>query len=171
MMMSFFISRRNVDVPASVPPVPTEQMKPSTLPSVCSPDLRAGGDVVRAAIVEVVPLVGEDDAVRLGLAAAPRRGGGRYAGSCSGCCRAAAGTCDQFRAAELQHVLLLLALRLRDHDQGAIAARVRDQRQPDAGVAGRALDDQTAGLDVAALLGLAGSSRVRRGPSPTGRGS
>ena len=33
--MSFFISRRNVDVPASVPPVPTEQMKASTLPSVC----------------------------------------------------------------------------------------------------------------------------------------
>ena len=28
--------------PASVPPVPTAQMKPSTLPSVCSPDFRAG---------------------------------------------------------------------------------------------------------------------------------
>ena len=33
--MSFFISRRNVETPASVPPVPIEQMKPSTLPSVC----------------------------------------------------------------------------------------------------------------------------------------
>jgi hypothetical protein len=35
MTMSFFFSCRNALVPASVPPVPTEQMKPSILPPVC----------------------------------------------------------------------------------------------------------------------------------------
>ena len=41
-----------------------------------------------------------------------------------------------------------------DDDQRAIAARVGDQRQADAGVAGGALDHEPAGLQVAALLGL-----------------
>ena len=60
----------------------------------------------------------------------------------------------QLGAAERQHVLLLLALRLRDHDQRAVAARVRDQREPDSGVAGGALDHETARPDIATLLGL-----------------
>ena len=34
--MSFFFSRRKIDAPASVPPVPTEQMKPSMVPLVSS---------------------------------------------------------------------------------------------------------------------------------------
>ncbi len=34
MTMSVFFSRRNIETPASVPPVPIAQMKPSTLPSV-----------------------------------------------------------------------------------------------------------------------------------------
>ena len=34
--MSGFFSFMNFDIPASVPPVPMEQMKPSSLPSVCS---------------------------------------------------------------------------------------------------------------------------------------
>ena len=117
------------------------------------PDLRPGRDVMRAAVVEIVPLVGEDHAVRLGLAQLVRKaapdmliivriavGDGRHL--------------DQLGAAQPQHVLLLLALRLRDHDQGAIAARVRHQRKPDAGIAGGALDHESARLDVAALLGL-----------------
>src|SRR5438045_11383 len=58
----------------------------------------------------------------------------------------------EFRAAEPQHVLLLLALRLRDDDQRAIAARVADDREADAGVAGGAFDDQAAGLEEPALL-------------------
>jgi hypothetical protein len=33
---SFFFSRRYSDTPATVPPVPIEQMKPSTFPSVSS---------------------------------------------------------------------------------------------------------------------------------------
>jgi hypothetical protein len=45
-------------------------------------------------------------------------------------------------------------LRLGNHDQRAIAARVRHQRKPDAGIAGGALHHQPAGFDLAALLGL-----------------
>ena len=51
----------------------------------------------------------------------------------------------QFGAAEPQHVLLFLALRLRDDDHRAIAARIGDQREADAGIAGGRLDNQPAG--------------------------
>src|SRR5439155_3106554 len=47
-----------------------------------------------------------------------------------------------------------LALRLGQHDDGAVAARIADQRQADAGIAGRALDDDAAGLQQAAFLGV-----------------
>ena len=61
---------------------------------------------------------------------------------------------DELGAAQAQRVLLLLALRLRDHDQRAVAAGVRDDGEADAGVAGRRLDDEAAGLELAALLGF-----------------
>jgi hypothetical protein len=61
---------------------------------------------------------------------------------------------DQFGAEQPQHVLLLLALRFRDHDDGAVAARACDQRKADAGVARGAFHHQPAGLEVAALLRL-----------------
>ena len=60
----------------------------------------------------------------------------------------------QIGADHAQEVDLLLALRLRHHDDAAIAARVADQREADAGVAGGALDDGAAGLQHAALLGV-----------------
>jgi hypothetical protein len=53
-----------------------------------------------------------------------------------------------------QHVLFLLALRVGYHDDGAIAARVADECETDAGVAGGALDDHAAGLEESALLGI-----------------
>ena len=56
---------------------------------------------------------------------------------------------DQLGAVERQRVLLLLALRLGDDDDGLEAHRVGDQRQPDAGVAGGALDDRAARLAAA----------------------
>ena len=37
-------------------------------------------------------------------------------------------------------------------DQRAVAARIGDERQPDAGVAGRGLDDRARRADLAALL-------------------
>ena len=117
------------------------------------PDLRAGGDVVGLAVVEVVPLVGEDDAVLFGgleLFGEPAadmlvivRIGVRLGRHL-----------DQLGAAQPQHVLLFLALRFRDHDQRAIAARVGDQREPDAGIAGGRLHHQAAGLELAALFRL-----------------
>ena len=57
-------------------------------------------------------------------------------------------------AAQAQRVLLLLRLRVRHQDQRAVAARIADEREPDAGVAGRAFDDQAAGLDDAAALAV-----------------
>ena len=64
------------------------------------------------------------------------------------------GHLDQFRAAQPQKVLLLLTLRVGDHDDGAIAARIGDDREADTGVARSALDDHAARLDVAAPLRL-----------------
>src|SRR5262249_10823315 len=59
------------------------------------------------------------------------------------------------RADQPEHVLLLLRLGLGEHDHGAIAARVSHQREPDAGVPRRSLDDHAAGADETARLGVA----------------
>ena len=136
--------------PASVPPVPTAQMKPSTLPSVCprfparwSRDgpagwrrCRTGWPRPRRSVRSSRKLLGEAAGelhviVRVGV------GDGRHL--------------DQFGAAEPQHVLLLLALRVRDDDHAAKAERVADQRKADAGIAGGAFDDHAARLELAAL--------------------
>jgi hypothetical protein len=60
----------------------------------------------------------------------------------------------QIDAAQAQHVLLFLGLRLRHHDDGAVAARIADEREADAGVAGGALDDDAARLEQPPLLGV-----------------
>ena len=117
------------------------------------PDLRPGRDVVRLAVVEIVPLVGEDHAVLFGLLEllgepspdmliVVRVGVGRRR------------HLDQLGAAQPQHVLLFLALRLGDDDQRAVAARIGDERKADAGIAGGCLDDQAAGAQLAALFRL-----------------
>src|SRR5262245_44281957 len=117
------------------------------------PDLGPGGDIVSLAIVEIVPLVGVQHAVGLALAQvvgdAPR--------DVLVVVRIAVGhrrDFDQLGAAQAQHVLLFLALRFRDDDEGAVAAGIRHQRQADPGIAGRALDHQAAGPDLAALFGF-----------------
>jgi hypothetical protein len=55
----------------------------------------------------------------------------------------------QIGADQAQVILLLLALGVGHHDDRAIAQRVADQGQTDAGVAGRALDDGAARLQPA----------------------
>ena len=103
------------------------------------------------AVVEIVPLVGEDDAVLFGLLELFRqtppdmliiiRIGVRRRRHL-----------DKLGAAQPKHVLLLLALRLRNDDQRAIAARIGDQRKADAGIAGGRLDHQAARAQLAAFL-------------------
>ena len=106
-----------------------------------------------AAVGEIVELVGPDRAVRL-------RGGdllGEAAGIAHVIVRVGVGHGrdePQIGAAQQQHVLLFLALRLGHDDDGAVAARIADQREADAGIAGGALDDDAAGLQQAALLGV-----------------
>ena len=126
-----------------MPPVPTAQMKPSTLPSVCCQISGPVETIVRLAVVEVVPLVGEQHAVLLALAqlvGEPARDVLVVVGIAVGQRR----HLDQLGAGEPQHVLLFLALGVGDDDQRAIAARVGDQREADAGVAGGALDHEPA---------------------------
>ena len=54
---------------------------------------------------------------------------------------ATANALDELGAQKLQRVLLFLALSLGNDDDGAISERLGNQRQADAGIAGRALDD------------------------------
>ena len=108
---------------------------------------------MRFAVVEVVPLVGKDDAVLFGLLQVfgepPShvliivrigKGGGRYF--------------DQFRAIQAQRIFLFPALGFRDDDQRAVAARIGDEGEADAGVAGRCLDHQATGAQGAAFFGF-----------------
>ena len=106
------------------------------------------------AIGGVVELVGPDRTVRLGL----RQLLGEAAGDLHVIVRvdvADGRHLDQRRAGEPQHVLLFLALRLRNDDHRAVAERVADEREADAGIAGGALDDDAAGPERPALLGIA----------------
>src|SRR5262249_18377643 len=117
------------------------------------PDLGAGGLVVTAAVGEIVELGGPDRAVRLGGRDLLRQSSG-IAGIVH-----RSGVRDrrhepQIDAARKRHVLFFLALRLRHHNDGAIAAGVADQRQADAGVAGGPLDYDPTGPKRAALLGV-----------------
>ena len=133
--MSLFLSFSARLVPASVPPVPTEQMKPSTLPSVCCQISGPVEFVMRLGIVEIVPLIGEQHAVWLALAQLL----GQSPSDMLIIVRIGVGHrrhFDQFGAAEPQHVLLFLALGFRNEDQRAIAARARDDRKTDSGIAG-----------------------------------
>ena len=99
---------------------------------------------------DVVELVGPDRAILL----RPRELLGETSGQLHvvvGIGIGHGGDFDQLGAAEPEHVLLLLALGVRDDDDAAKAERIADQRQPDAGIAGGAFDDDAAGLERPAL--------------------
>ena len=117
------------------------------------PDLGAGRLVMAAPVGEIVELVGPDRAVRLL--------GGDLLGEAAGIAHVVhrVGVGDrrhepQIDAAEQQHVLFFLALRLGHDDDRAVAAGVADQRQADPGIAGGALDDDPARPQQPALLGV-----------------
>jgi hypothetical protein len=61
---------------------------------------------------------------------------------------------DQFSAAEPQHVLLFPALCFRNDNQRAVAARTRDNGQADSGITSRGLDHEAARFEFAALFGF-----------------
>src|SRR5215469_12355151 len=58
----------------------------------------------------------------------------------------------QLGPAQAQHVLLLAALGLGNHDYGAVAARIPHKRKADPGVAGGAFDDHPPRSQEAAFL-------------------
>src|SRR6516165_2593405 len=146
-------SLRAIPTPESVPPVPTEQVKPSTLPSVCSHISGAGRLVMPASVGEVVELVGPDRTIGL----ARRNLLYEYAGVARIMHRVGIGNGGneaKIDAAEAQHVLLFLALSLGHDDDRAIATRIADQRQADPGVTGCTFDDDAALAQPATFLGV-----------------
>ena len=140
-------------MPASVPPVPIEQMKSVNLAAGLLPDFRAGRNVMCLRVVQVVPLIGKQDAVRLGLAKLI----GKAPGDVLVVVRIAVGQrrhLDELGATEPQRVLLFLALSFRNDDQGPVTSRIGDDRKTDPGIARGSFQDQAAGLQIAALLGF-----------------
>src|SRR5262249_39874189 len=115
------------------------------------PDFRTGRNVVRLAVIQIVPLIGKYHAVLFGflqlLGEAPTdvlvivRIGKRSSGHF-----------HELSPAEAQHVFLFLALRFRNNDHRTVAARIGDQCEANAGVAGGRLDDEPAGTPFAALF-------------------
>src|ERR1700751_4613421 len=108
---------------------------------------------MRQAIVEIIPLVGVEDTIRLART--------QFVGQSARDVLIIVGIAvryprhlDEFWAGGPQHVFLFLALRIGNDDESAIAARVGDERQPDSGIAGGALDDEAARSDIAAFFSL-----------------
>ena len=145
MTTSLLCSLSPIETPASVPPVPTAQMKPSTLPAELVPDLLRRGLDMALAVGDIVELIGPDRAVRLSR--------GKLLGETAGIFHVVVGVLvgdrrhlDQLGAGKPQHVLLLVGLRLGDDDDRLQPKRVADQREADAGIAGGALDHRAARL-------------------------
>ena len=144
-----FCSFRYRPTPLIVPPVPTPTTRCVTRPVGLLPDFRAGLLVVRGGVRQVVVLV-RLPGVRHFLLE-PRRDRvvrPRILGI-------DVGRADDHLGAEgLQRVDLLLRLLVGRGEDALVALDDRGDREPHAGVAGRALDDRAAGLQRAALLGV-----------------
>ena len=116
-------------------------------PGGLRPDLRARRRRMARTVGAIVELVRVDGPE---LVSEPPRDMDVVAGIAERLCRHEA----KIGADHAQDVDLLLALRLRHHHDGPVAARIGDQRDADAGVAGGALDDRAAGLEDATFLGV-----------------
>ena len=133
-------------MPLIVPPVPTPATKWVILPSVCAPDLGAGGLVVGARVVRVGVLVGLPGARLRGEPVADVVVGVRVLRGDGG--RAD----DDLGAVRLEHVALVLADLVRADEDALVALGLGHHGQADAGVAGGRLDDGAAGLELAGRL-------------------
>ena len=123
-------------------------------------NLRPRRLVMAVAVGDVVELVGPEGAVRLGP--------GQRFGEASGIADVIVRVCigdrrnlDELRAGEPQHILLFLRLGVGDDDDRPVAERGRHHRDSDAGIAGRALDDDAARAESAAIRRVA-DDRERR---------
>ena len=92
------------------------------------------------AVGDVVELVRPDDAVGVGLLQLLGHGF-RHAHVIAGILIGQGRDLAQFRAGKAQHVLLLLALRLRNDDERLVAARIADEGEADTRVARGTFDD------------------------------
>ena len=119
------------------------------------PDLLRRADNVRAAVGDIVELVRPDRIVAFLRDAAA--GVDEVAGAGIGRRRHQ----HQLGPQRAQRVHLLAALRLGHHDDRAIALGVGDQRQTDAGIARRAFDDRTAGMQHATRLRILDDAQRR----------
>ena len=113
------------------------------------PDLRAGARVVGGRVLRVAVLVGLP-----GPGDLLRQPGGHRVVAVGVLGRDGTGADDDLRAVRPEHVDLLGAHLVRHDEHALVAAGVRDQREPDAGVAAGRLDDGAAGLQGAGPLGL-----------------
>src|SRR5208282_3076411 len=115
------------------------------------PELGCCRLVMAAPVGDIVELIGPNGAVRLALGELVRHALGNVH-VIAGILVWDGGYQVKLRTAEPQHVLLLLALRLGHDDHGAVATRVADECQADAGVARGTLDDDAPRAQGAARL-------------------
>ena len=136
--------------PAIVPPVPAAQVKPSIRPSICS---QISGAVLSMCALRLAMLSNWfAQTAPGGLLGDPARGVDEMAGVGE---RSAAPVTSSAPSARKRVHLLAGDCVLGHDDHGAIAERIGDQREPDAGIARGPLDDRAAGLEHAARLGIA----------------
>ena len=141
------------ETPPSVPPVPTAETKPSTLPSV-SAQISSAVVAVWMSRLAVLSnwLAQTTPPGSVAASASARRGGVLHVvvGIAVGHRR----HLDHLGAEHAQRVLLLLRLRVGNDDHRAQAERVAEHGEADAGVAGGAFDHRAARPQRAARHGL-----------------
>ena len=127
-----------------MPPVPTAQTKPSTLPSVWPRSPRPVVSTWPSRLATLSNWLAQIAPFGSAL--------GQSLGQPAGILHVIVGVLvghrrhlDSSAPISAQRVLLLLALGLGDDDDRPVAQRVGDQREADAGIAGGALDDDAAG--------------------------
>jgi hypothetical protein len=136
--------------PASVPPLPTAQVKASTRPF---PDFRASGQAMPVPVGDIIELIGPEGPVRLALGQAL----GQPAGDMDVIVRVFIGNGTgqaQIGPAQAQRVFFLLALGFRHDDDSTETQDVADQSQADPRIAGGSLDDCAAGFELALCDGV-----------------
>ena len=159
--MSWRLALRPSETPPSVPPEPTAETKPSTLPSVSAQISSAVASMWARRLAVLSHWLAQMAPLGSVLASASARRS-RIVHVAVGVLVGQRRHLDEVGAEQAQRVLLLLALRLGDDDDGAEAQRVADHGEADAGIAGRAFHHRAAGPQRAALDRVLDD--VERGP-------